>query len=32
MDKKSCKRLILIFIIVLVALGMIAPFMMGVWN
>lgn len=32
MDKKSCKRLILIFVIVLVMLGMIVPFIGKIWK
>ena len=32
MDKKSCTRTILIIVIILIALGMITPFLLKVWR
>lgn len=32
MDKKSCRRMILILIIIIIALGMLAPFVMRLWK
>ncbi|KKQ18663.1 MAG: hypothetical protein US94_C0022G0002 [Berkelbacteria bacterium GW2011_GWB1_38_5] len=32
MDKKSCTKIVLIIIIILVALGMVAPFVTGIWQ
>lgn len=32
MDKKSCRKIILIILIVLIALGMFAPFMVKLWR
>lgn len=32
MDKKSCIRIILIIVVILVALGMIAPFVTSLWR
>ncbi|KKQ90654.1 MAG: hypothetical protein UT15_C0008G0005 [Berkelbacteria bacterium GW2011_GWA1_39_10] len=32
MNKKSCRRALLIFIIILLAVGMVAPFIWKLWR